>query len=409
MTDRIKMAIVGCGGIARSSHIAGLTSLKDAGYDGFELVAACDVDRSLAETLAAQAHEKLGANPTVYTDWQDLLQKEKLDAVDVCLPHGLHHVVGIACLDEKLDVLMEKPLAVTIRAGRKLAEAADRDGRILALAVGKRRMVLQRAVYWALNQAKIVGDPRTFVTLSTSYRPPSPSPELDPRMIWRRDRLMSGGAMILDSGFHYCDTLQYLFGEVEQVYAEARAFKADGERPAMRGEIVHDREDTWTSIFSFKSGLVGTWMVTTATPGAPRATSIIYGSSGSIEDTAHDHLYQPYHWFERTLEVRTLDGKALTGDDLAAAHLAAITPEERQRLFPFGVTNQYSVEFWDFFDSVAKRRKPEVDGWDGLRSQAINAAIYESALIGQAVKVADVYDGKLTAYQDEIDRHWGVG
>jgi len=407
MPDKIKLAIIGCGGIARNRHVTGLTLLKNAGFDRFELVAACDVNREQAELLAQHAREHQGANPTIYTDWQECIQKEKLDAVDICLPHGLHHTVGVACLDSKLDVIMEKPLAVTLRAGRRLCEAADRNKRVFAVAVPKRRMAQQRAAHWALTSG-LVGKPRTFFTLATTYRPIVPNQQLRPAMVWRRDRAMGGGGMVMDSGFHYCDSLQYFFGEPDQVYAEARAFEGVEGMPKMREQIGPEREDTWTAILSFKNGVVGSWSYTTAAPGKNLQSSIIYASDGSIEDTANEHPYQPFHWFEMTMEAKLKDGTTYDTEQLSAAHKAAVSPAEWGRLFPYGVTEAFAIEIWDFMDAVLTGRKPEVDGWDALTSQAINEAVYESAVCGQAVKVADVAAGKYSAYQDDIDRHWGL-
>jgi predicted dehydrogenase len=66
------------------------------------------------------------------------------------------------------------------------------------------------------------------------------------------------------------------------------------------------------------------------------------------------------------------------------------------------------LEVYDFLDAVRTRRRPELDGVDGLKAQAVCNAIYESGWIGQAVKFDDVYNDRVTGYQDEINERWGI-
>jgi predicted dehydrogenase len=67
-----------------------------------------------------------------------------------------------------------------------------------------------------------------------------------------------------------------------------------------------------------------------------------------------------------------------------------------------------ALECWDFIDSVLNRRRPEISAEDTLRAKAVCLAIYESATAGVPVKVQDVIDGTVSAYQDPINRHWGI-
>src|ERR1035437_8169996 len=109
MSDKIRLGIVGCGGIARNRHITGMTELKNAGLDNFEVTACCDVVDDNVQAVAAHARDRQGANPRIYHDWEEMLSTAPIDAVDICLPHGMHHVVGISALQAGLHVLVEKP------------------------------------------------------------------------------------------------------------------------------------------------------------------------------------------------------------------------------------------------------------------------------------------------------------
>ena len=162
--QQVRLAIVGCGGIARR-HVVAMKDLIQRGRDDFSIVALCDTMPELAEALAGQIKEDLGQEPAIYSDYQDMLAQEQLDGVDLCLPHGLHHSFSITALEAGVHVLCEKPIGVTIRAGQLMAEAAARTGKILSIAVPHRRQPGQRVASWVLNESGLVGNPLTVPPL----------------------------------------------------------------------------------------------------------------------------------------------------------------------------------------------------------------------------------------------------
>lgn len=406
--SKIRLGIIGCGGIARGRHLTGLTLLKRAGLDNFEVTALCDTVEENVSAAADYLSREQGVTPQRYESWEDLISKAPVDAVDICLPHGLHHVVGIAALDAGLHVVMEKPYTVTVKTGRLLAEAADRSGKVLATAVPHRRMPGQRAVHWAINEGKLIGQPRMFFADYTQFRaqPAAQSGPLRPAMAWRRDRVMGGGSGIIDSGFHFLDTIQYFYGEPEQVYAELRAFSPGG--PILSGpSMVEERENSAMVLFTFKNGMMGTWCWSFQVAGKETRNCTIYGSDGSIEDTGYSDRFVVYHQFMNGGEFRGLDGSYLSMGELQSRMRREIGPERVQQYFPNGITDHFAIELWDFLEAVEKGRKPEVDGWGGLSTIGLVEAIYESAYAGKAVKVADVLSGQAYyGWQKDMDEYW---
>jgi len=406
VANKIRLGIIGCGGIARSRHITGLTMLKQAGLDNFEVTALCDTVQENVDAVAEYARQTQGAAPQLYSDWQALVAKAPVDAVDICLPHGLHHVVGIASLEAGLHTIVEKPYTVSVKTGRALAEAADKAGKVLAVAVPHRRMPGQRAVHWAINEGKLIGQPRMFFANYTYWRPPVAPAQLRAPMVWRRDRAMGGGAMVIDSGFHFLDTVRYFYGEPEQAYAQLRTFKPDAE-PARGPDVLEDREDTAVVVISFKNGIVGTWCWSTSLAGTETRNCVIYGSEGSIEDTGYASRYMVYHQFMDGAEYRGLDGTCISMDELQGRMRRAIGPERVQQLFPNGVTDHFATELWDFFDAIEHHHKPEVDGWDALKTIGLVEAIYESSYAGKAAKIDDVLaGGAYEGWQRGIYEYW---
>ena len=122
----------------------------------------------------------------------------------------------------------------------------------------------QRAVHWAINEAGLIGQPRLFLANYTQWRPPTAAATTDPRMVWRRDRVMGGGGPVIDSGFHFLDTALYFHGPAETVFAELRG--ADGE--VLRGNrLLETREASAVITLTFASGVVGTWCWSFTVPG----------------------------------------------------------------------------------------------------------------------------------------------
>lgn len=404
--EKIRLGIIGCGGIARSRHITGLTALKRAGLDNFEVTALCDTVEDNLMAVAAHARDQQGARPQLYNDWKELIAKAPVDAVDICLPHGLHHVVGIAALNAGLHVVMEKPYTVSVKTGRALAEAADASGKVLATAVPHRRMPGQRAVHWAINEAKLIGEPRLFFANYTQYRAPAPADVTRPAVVWRRDRFMGGGAGVIDSGFHFLDTVEYFFGKPESVSAQLRAW-GPGSTTASPRDFESARENTAVVTINFESGLVGTWCWSFAVPGKETRDIVLYGSDGSIEDTGYSDRFVVYHLFMGNGEFRGKDGSYLSMSELQAKMRQDLGPDRLQRLYPNGVTDHFATELWDFLDAVENDRQPEVNGWGGLATIGLVEGIYESAISGHTVKIADILSGAAYhGWQREIDEYW---
>ena len=135
---KVKLAIVGCGGMAHG-HLNSYLRIKEKESDKFDFVAMCDPVADRAQKFADEAARAQGSTPKVYTDLDEMLKNEDLDGADICSRHSDHHVNGIACLDAGVNVMIEKPFGVTIKASKLIIEAAERNGKIAATAENIRR------------------------------------------------------------------------------------------------------------------------------------------------------------------------------------------------------------------------------------------------------------------------------
>ncbi|GGF84239.1 oxidoreductase [Paenibacillus albidus] len=130
MSNKLKIAIIGCGGIATGKHMPSLSRQKDA-----EMVAFCDI----IEERAQDAAEKYGAEGAkVYTDFRKLLEDGGFDIVHVCTPNDSHSEITVASLEAGNHVMCEKPMAKTTAQAREMLDAARRTGKKLSIAYQNR-------------------------------------------------------------------------------------------------------------------------------------------------------------------------------------------------------------------------------------------------------------------------------
>lgn len=426
----IRLALIGCGRISRR-HVLAMQDLKQRGRGDFVVSAVCDANEQAANERADMFEELLGLRPEVFISHQDLLAQAHVDAADLCLPHGLHHGIAVDCMEAGLHVLCEKPLGITIKACRLMIDTAERTGRVLSTAAPHRRQPGQRTAKWVFDESGLIGAPLSFFHQfrSSAVIPGAPgqaSNQPNPSQLWgqqsegsnqplpehkrwRRDRLMSGGGPVLDSGFHYCDSLRYFFGEVDKVYAVLQSVKSGV--PETLGDTP---EDTVFVTFTFKNGISGTWAWSLAAPGEEAYDVTFYGSRGSLRDTTAApfsifHLFQRTPQKQETARLESSDGRVYDLRQLEAMHRETLSQEEEDFLYPGGATDGFSIEIWEFLEILrGNREAPEIDGREGMRSLALGDAIYESGLIGEVVQVDEVLNGSRSAFQDPIDEHWGL-
>jgi predicted dehydrogenase len=120
----LRIGVVGAGAIAQIAHLPVLSKMR-----GVELIALCDNDRPKARALA----DRFGI-PDAYTDIEDLLEADGLEAVVVATPNHLHEPHVLSAIAAGMDVLCERPLAMTARGAERILNAATRSERKVLVA-----------------------------------------------------------------------------------------------------------------------------------------------------------------------------------------------------------------------------------------------------------------------------------
>jgi len=208
--DRVRLALVGCGWMGHR-HAKQYGQLVQNGCREFVVTACCDKSEDSAKALAEEIAGFQDTKPEVLSEAEELAGRGIADAADVCVPHCFHHSSAVPLLEGGMHVLIEKPVGITIKAGRRIIEAAERNSRILATAENTRRFLGARAGRWAIVDAGLIGEPLAGNVVFVRNAPINVE---DPKFKWRGVKVLTGGGMIMDSGAHFCDMIRHVFGEI---------------------------------------------------------------------------------------------------------------------------------------------------------------------------------------------------
>lgn len=389
MPERIKMGLVGCGGMS-GAHMGGYRELWSKGIKDFEIVAACDIAVERAEERAHQAQEfQGGTKPAVYTELDEMLAKHPdLACVDICALHSAHHTLAVPALNAGKHVIIEKPFGITMRACKLMMDAADRNDRIISVAENYRLARIQRTRSWAIAQGRI-GDPRMFFWVEVS--------EGLGKWGWRNFKMDAGGGWALDGGVHFTDLMRYILGmEAEEVYAINKAYEPFRyDNPAEReGGYAVDVEDAMIATIKFEQGVTAQWTWVGSAPGHAFRQHTVYGSEGSLD-------------WNQGLVPR--GGEPISNEDLMQEFTNSLSDSEREYYFPGGVEDTVAIELKYFADAIRSGGQPEVDAVEGMRSEAICMAVYESGWFGRPVTIEEIENCELEGYQKEINDKLGIG
>lgn len=417
--ERVPLAIVGCGGMG-GRHLLGLRELDDSGLRNVELVAVCDLRRENAEYLADNAERLLGWRPLVFEDLASMAAElPQLQAVDITTEAGAHCQVACAALELGLHVLCEKPLALTIRGCNRIIQAQRRSGHLLSVAENFRRDPICRLTK-ALLTAGVIGEPYLLFDIGVGG---------GNRIIitpWRHDKRMGG--IVVDTGVHNADLMQYYLGHVREVYAKTRRWEPVRYKSATRISVseFYERwnrefpdaieataEDTLIAVLSFESGAIGQWTSFQAAHGEGFGRMAIYGSQGSLRSAGARN--------GRPLTLHLTDGGEVEEEailDLVPDfHLDELTARlfgaDRLTSYPFAFPEAdrklLAIEYHELGECILAGRQPEVDALVGRKALALCHAAFESSLLNRPVSLAEIEAEQTGVYEAEINEYWGLG
>ena len=340
--SKLKIAVIGCGSIAKHRHIK-----EYALNPHVELVAFSDPVLERAEYFA----EIHGA--TAYTDYAEMLQKEKIDAVSVCTPNYLHAKISIDAANAGVHVLVEKPMATTVEEAEEMIAAARKNGVFLMVGHNQRLMPPHVKAKEILETGRL----GKVLTLRTSFGHAGPEGwSVDGRESWffRKEEAIMGA--MGDLGVHKSDLIRWLLNdEVNDVAAFVNTIhKTDT-----------DVDDNSTCLLRMRSGSIGTLVASwTYYKGGDNST-ILWCENGvmKIGTDPDDQVI---------VELRN--------GSIEKYSVGAIATNEKQT-----TSNVIDV----FVDCILSKTPPSISGEEGLRSLKVILAAFESQASGKIISLSE--------------------
>jgi len=329
----VRLGIVGCGAITREAHLPVIV-----GDRRVELAVLCDRDRSNA-THAAHAS---GVDAEIATDVADLAGK--VDAAIVAVPPRFHAPIAIQLMEMGIDVLCEKPLAITAADGRKMVDAARRTERVLAVALMMRFFPHNRWLADLVEEGEIGevhevivedGAPLDWPMASNSYF----------------DRNATGGGVLFDSGVHLLDRVLWLFGDLTDIAYEDDAFGGFESNAKLTGTLqIGGRAVPARMEFSWSHRL--------------RRSIRVVGERGTLEAHTSDPRTLTLHRRTRRgpMEMQILCAQRWDGRSHYRAQLNDFIGAIRERRAPF-VTGESALQALSVIETAYARRTSMAQPW----------------------------------------------
>jgi len=341
-TQKMRFAIVGCGVIS-PFHAKSIAANENA-----ELVAVVDVIEEKAKKLAEEYNV-----PYVYTSYEEMLQRDDIDVVNVCVPSGLHAEVAIAAARAGKHVFCEKPLDVTLEKMEAMIQAVKDNNVKMGVVYQRRTFPAAIAARKAVQEGKlgklVLGDAYLKYYRDQAYYNSAG---------WRGTWELDGGGALMNQGVHGIDLIQWMVGEVESVFARSAALVRDIEV-----------EDTAVAVLKYKNGAFGVIQGTTSVYPGMETRFEIHGEKGTIIFT--DSGIQEW--------------KFIDSDEMSPEVEGTLAPSSDPRNIS---ANGHYILIDDMIQAIREDRDPMVTGEEASKAVKLILAIYESARTGKEVKLS---------------------
>ena len=246
--SKLKVGIIGCGGIAKSKHFPALASQSEKA----EMVAFCDI----IEERAVKAAEKYGVvGAKTYTEYRELLNDKSIDVVHICTPNRSHSEITVAALEAGKHVMCEKPMAINSVEAQKMLDAAKRTGKKLTIGYQNRFRPDTSLLKKIIDDGKL-GD--IYYTQAHAIRRRA-VPTWGVFMI----EYEQGGGPLIDIGTHALDLALYMMNNYEPESVIGQTFKKLSAQDVDTGNVFGDWkkeeftvEDSAFGFIKMKNGAV---------------------------------------------------------------------------------------------------------------------------------------------------------
>lgn len=342
----MKYALIGCGRIS-PNHIAA------AKENNLEIVGLCDL---IKENMVDKIRKfKLDRTLHQYTDYHEMLEKERPELVAIATESGKHAAIALDCIEAGCNLIIEKPIALSIAdADAIIHKAKDKGVKVCACHQNRFNKSIQK-IREALEMGRFG---RMFY--GTAHIRWNRGYEYYSRAKWRGTWEQDGGAL-MNQCIHNIDLLRWMMGdEIEEVVG-------------MTDRLNHDyiqAEDMGIALIKFRNGAYGIVEGTTDIyPQNLEETLYLFGEKGTVKAGG-----QSVNVIEEWRFADMLDD---------SEEIKARFHENPPNVYGYGHKPLYA----DVIDAIKNDREPYVTAEDGRRALELVLAVYQSAAKGKSMKL----------------------
>ncbi|MGW5983331.1 Gfo/Idh/MocA family protein [Bacillus mycoides] len=338
----LKVGVIGCGSIAQYRH---LPEYEANPY--VQIVAVCDSNKKRAKEVA----NKYGVN--MYTDYNELINCEELDAVSVCTPNDLHASISIVALQSGIHVLCEKPMATSKKDAEMMIEAAEKSGKKLMIGHNQRFVTSHQKAKQLIENGEI-GKIYSFRTAFGHSGPENWSVDGKESWFFKKDEAFLGA--MGDLGVHKADLIRYILNEE---ITEVGAFVETS------AKTFSNVDDCAVCMLKSESGIIGTLAASWSYVSKEDNSTIIYGEKATLR-LEDDPTY--------SLILQYKNGEVVKYELDKIQSNAAI-----------GQSNSHVIE--QFVESILSDKEPLINGVEGMKSLEVILAAIQSSETKQIVTI----------------------
>lgn len=343
-----KFVIIGCGRI--SHKIAeGLAENKNKAV----LVALSDIIEDKMTSTEKTYNEKSELNLLInkYTDYKEMIKNENIDVAIISTESGYHEEIGLYCLENNINVIIEKPIALSIEGAQKLVNKAKEKGLKIAVSHQNRFnypvQLLKKAITEGRMGKIFNGMARILWTRDMNYYLQAP---------WRGTWKLDGGTL-MNQCIHNIDLLNWMMdSEIDTVYAQTSNYIRNIEA-----------EDYGVIVIRYKDGKIGTIEGSAIIyPKNLEETLTITGEKGTVVIGG--------------MAVNKINTWRIEGDK--EEEYLKIDSGDPNSVYGFG----HKALYKDFIEALEENREPLINGIQGMEAMKIILAAYKSQMTGLPVK-----------------------
>ena len=343
----MKYALIGCGRIS-PNH------LEAAINNNLEIVGICDIVAENMDILLNKLNIELDKYKK-YTDYKEMLENEKPELVAIATESGKHAQIALDCLDAGCNVIIEKPIALSLEdADKIIAKAKEKDLVVCANHQNRFNKSIQK-----IRQAVESGEFGKML-YGTAHIRWNRGQDYYAQAPWRGTWAQDGGAL-MNQCIHNIDLLRWMMGdEIDEVCAYTDNLNHD----------YIEAEDLGMAIVKFKNGSYGIIEGTTNIyPKNLEETLYLFGQKGTVKAGGKS--------------VNIIEEWIFADNKEDAEEVKKNNSEMPKNVYGFGHTPLYK----DVINAIETHTKPLIDAEAGRRALELVLAIYKSAAEGKPVKL----------------------